>query len=161
MGLVVAVLAVCGWAALVRLFLRWGRCGRGFAVSLVCWLRRGYGSVVWVVWVVGSGCDGTYPLRLVVLVFAGCSCCGWLSEVRFPYRFDELYPFRAVDMYSRGGLMWRGTWARSYALLFCELLLALCRGGAGSVCVGVALGSRCRCPSLVRSWRIGLSGIGW
>ena len=53
MGLVVAMLAVCGLAALVSLFLRWGRCGRGLAVSLVCWVRLGYRSVVWVVWVVG------------------------------------------------------------------------------------------------------------
>ena len=37
MGLVVAMLAVCGLAALVRLFLRWGRYGRGLAVSLGGW----------------------------------------------------------------------------------------------------------------------------
>jgi hypothetical protein len=33
--------------------------------------------------------------------------------------------------------------------------------GIGSGCVGVALGRQCRCPSLVRSGRIGASGIGW
>ena len=46
-------------------------------------------------------------------------------------RLDELCPVRAVDVWSRGGLMRRGACARSYALWYCELLLAVCRGGGG------------------------------
>ena len=86
-----------------------------------------------------------------MLVAVWCSRCVWLSEVCFPYRFDELYPSRVVDVCSRGGLiqldelflsgavnvcsrgglMRRGACARSYALWYCELLLAVWRGGGG------------------------------
>jgi hypothetical protein len=86
-----------------------------------------------------------------VLVAVWCSSCVLFSEVRFPYRFEELYPSRAADVCSRGGLirldelypsgavdvcprgglMRRGACARSYALWYCELLLAVCRGGGG------------------------------